>query len=645
MLSLLALSAALQPEPIPCDVSPETADCGDVPYFGERHDELVVTASRVPVPEGGAPASVTLFDAQQIEALGFSQASDLVRLAPGASVSVSGGQGALTQVRLRGAEANHTLVFIDGIAFNDLAAGNQARFETFSADGLGRLELVRGPQSALWGSEALGGVIAMESPDPLGPRRVTAGAEIGSRDFLRASGAFATGGDVAGLSGTLSFARSDGIDILGGGSGDLDGFENLTASLRGALRFGDFSAGAVGRYVRHETEYDASDPFTFLRADTADVSEIDTKAGRVWLGYGDAVTPWQVRIEAQHLDSENRNRVAATRTNDSYGRRTRFGAQAVHRFGIGETRHTLIAAAEHEQEDFGTRDLQFGGASDRDLARDRTAFVAEWRGEWGALTTDVAVRHDDFSAFEDATTLRLHAELDVGGGVSLVAGYGEGIAQPGFVDLFGFGPGSGFIGNPDLRPERSQGFEGGLRWQRPAFSVEAVAFSNDLHDEIVEDFSLFPNYTVVNAPGTSRRRGIELSGEWRPVTGLRVTANYTYTDTREPEGPGTEALREIRRPEHTANLAADWRSGPLTLGGALAYVGERVDRDFDLFPAPIVKLGAYVLGSARFAYRISEAVEAYARVENAFDERYQDVVGYATPGRSVHAGIRLSFGD
>lgn len=644
MLSLLVLSTALQPEPIPCDVSPGTVDCGDMPYFGEQQAELVVTASLVPVPEKDAPASVTVFDGDRIEALGFTQASDLIRLAPGASVSVSGGQGALTQVRLRGAEANHTLVFVDGIAFNDLAAGNQARLETLSADGLGRLELVRGPQSALWGSEALGGVIAMEGPDPLGPRRLAASAEAGSRDFLRASGAFATGSDRMGISGTLSFARGDGIDILGGGSGDLDGFENGTASLRGAVRFGDFSAGAVGRYVRHETEYDASDPFTFQRADTADVSEVDTAAGRVWLGYGDAVTPWQVRVEAQHLDSQNRNRVATTRTNDSYGRRTRIGAQAVRRFEVGATRHVLIAAAEHEEEAFGTRDLQFGGSSDRDLERGRRAFVGEWRAEWGALTTDIAVRHDDFSAFEDATALRLHAELDIGGGVSVVGGYGEGIAQPSFVDLFGFGPGSGFIGNPNLRPERSEGFEGGIRWRRTAFSLEAVAFSNNLTDEIVEDFSIFPNYTVLNAPGESRRHGIELSGEWRPATGLLVSANYTYTDTREPEGPGTETLREIRRPKHTANVAADWRSGPLTLGGSLAYVGERVDRDFDLFPAPIVKLDAYALASARFAYRISEALEAYARVENGFDEHYQDVVGYATPGRSVHAGIRLRFG-
>lgn len=641
MISLLLVSAAaVQPAPTNgCERASGSLACPE--------ETIVVTASLVPIPEVEAPASVTAFNAREIETQGLTQVSDLIRLAPGISVSSSGGPGAQTQIRIRGAEANHTLVFIDGIAFNDLAANNQARFETFQTGGLGRLELVRGPQSALWGSEALGGVIAMETPDPLGRLRGQVSAEIGSRGHVNTAASLATGGERAGLSATASFARNDGIDILGGGTGDRDGFENLTLSLKGVLRIGgDFEAGAVGRYIDHDVDFDGSDPLTFARADTADDSTARTIAGRIWLGYGDADTPWQARIEAQHLDSDNRNRTGNVRTNDSYGRRTRVGGQVSRRLALGDTHHLLIVAAEHEKERFGTRDLQFGGASDRDLERSRTAYVGEWRAEWGdRLTTDLAIRHDDFSTFEDATTFRAHAELKLGGGISLVAGYGEGIAQPSFVDLFGFGPGSGFVGNPDLRPERSTGYEGGVRWSRSNFSLEAVAFSNDLEDEIVEDFSPFPNYTVVNAPGESRRRGLELSGEWRPIQGLRLAANYTYTDTREQNAGAGNALREVRRPEHTANIMADYTAGRLTIGGALAYVGERIDSDFDLFPAPRLTLGAYVLASARVAYRISGGLEAFARIENAFDENYQDVVGYATPGRSGYAGIRLAFGD
>jgi vitamin B12 transporter len=633
MLSFLMLAGVAQPaEPIPC--AADAPDC-----------VILVTASLVPVREEETPASATSLDGEAIERLGLTQATGLIRLSPGVAVAVSGGPGSQAQVRIRGAEGNHSLVFIDGIAFNDLAANNEARFETFTAEGLGRLEILRGPQSALWGSEALGGVIAMETPSPLGATRAVARVEAGELDSYRAAAAFASGGEDAGVSATASWGRSDGIDILGGGAGDRDGFENVTASLKGIVRSGGFEAGGAGRFIRHDAEFDGFDA-NFQRADSANASSAQTYAARGWIGYGlGETTPWWVRFDGQHLDSENRNREAFVRTNDSYGRRSRFGAQAGYRLDLGATRHEFIVMAEREEERFGTRDLQFGGGSDRDLARGRTAFVGEWRARWSTwLSTDVALRHDDFSRFEDATTLRLQAQARLGGGFSLLGSYGEGIAQPSFVDLFGFGPGSRFVGNPDLRPERSKGYELGLRWQQRALKLEAVAFSNDLTDEIVEDFSLFPDYTVINANGTSRRRGVELSADWEPLPGLSFTANYTYLDATQPDPAAAGAARELRRPEHTANLTSAWRSGPLTLGGALSYVGERLDRDFDLFPSPLVELDAYLLASARVAYRISNALEAFARVENGLDEDYQDVVGYATPGRTVHAGIRVSLG-
>jgi vitamin B12 transporter len=618
------------------------------PAAQEEAEAIVVTASLLPVPEKEAPASVTVFDTRQIEAFGSPYAADLIRLSPGVSVSASGAQGTQTQVRIRGAEANHTLVFIDGIAFNDLAAGNEPRFETFTADSFGRIELIRGPQSALWGSEALGGVVAMSSPYPLGTMRARGSIEYGSRDTARASAAFASGGERAGVSATASWLRSDGIDILGAGAGDRDGFENVSVGLKGVVRSdGGLEAGAVARYIHHDVEFDGQNAF-FQRADTAEASSAETFAVRGWVGLGlsEPAAPWTLKLEAQYLDSVNRNRDADVRTNDSIGRRLRFGAQAGRRFELGGGRHELIAAIEREDEDFGTRDLLFGGASDRDLERGRTAFVGEWRASWGSrLILDAAVRHDDFDTFLDATTVRANAQLRLVPSLSLLAGYGEGIAQPSFVDLFGFGSGSGFVPNPDLRPERSRGYEAGLRWSGRTAAVEAVAFTNALRDEIVEDFSNYPFYTVVNAPGKSRRRGIEVSAEWTPVAALHVGGNYSYIDTRERDEAGAGTLREVRRPSHTANVFADWRGGPFTLGAALSYVGARIDRDFDLFPAPRVRLDPYVLASARVAYRLTEKIEAFARVEDGFDAEYQDVIGYATPGRGVYAGLRLRLGD
>jgi vitamin B12 transporter len=525
-LPIIITAAQIAPVPAPAPAS-----------AGE--EEIVVTAALTPLKEAEAPASVTLLNGEEIEALGLPEVVDLLRLSPGVAVAQSGGSGSQAQVRIRGAEANHSLVFIDGIAFNDLAANNQARFETFAADNLDRVELIRGPQSALWGSEAIGGVIAMATPDPLGQTRGVASLEAGELETYRATAAVASGGERAGVSGTVNWSGSDGIDILGGGTGDRDGFENVTASLKGVARANGFEFGAVGRYIHHEAEFDGFDA-NFQRADSDEASTAETYAARGWAGYGlDAGDPWSLRVEAQHLDSRNRNRDGAVRTNDSYGRRTRFGAQAAHRLALGGSRHELIAAIEREDEEFGTRDLQFGGGSDRDLERGRTAFVGEWRANWGDfLTTDVAVRHDDFSRFEDATTFRVQAEARLGGGFSILGSYGEGIAQPSFVDLFGFGPGSRFIGNVDLRPERSEGYELGVRFQRPGLKLEVVGFSNDLQDEIVEDFSIFPDYTVVNAAGTSRRRGIELSADWEPVAGLSLGANYTYLDALQPVAAG-----------------------------------------------------------------------------------------------------------
>ena len=139
----------------------------------------------------------------------------------------SGGLGSQTQIRIRGGEANHTRVLIDGIAFNDTASDDQPRFETFPAHGLGRIEVIRGPQSALYGSEALGGVVSLNTPDPIGALRAAASAEYGSDNFGRGSASIVSGGDTFGLSASGSFARGDGIDVLGGGLGDKDGFKKI----------------------------------------------------------------------------------------------------------------------------------------------------------------------------------------------------------------------------------------------------------------------------------------------------------------------------------------------------------------------------------------------------------------------------------
>jgi len=396
----------------------------------------------------------------------------------------------------------------------------------------------------------------------------------------------------------------------------------------------------VGHWIEANNHYDGFDPNSFLRADTADETDNRIAAVRGWArgNWGG----WTVDADAAYLDSANRNSLAGAPLNSTFGDRLSLSGQLSRRLGG----HRLIAAVEHEKEDFRARDTSFLGGTDQDRSRHLTAMVGEWRADWSpAISTDIAVRHDSFSAFADAATFRASLLVRPTRGLRLHAAYGEGIAQPTFFDLYGFFPGS-FVGNPDLGPEQSRGWEAGIGWSNARFSGGATYFSARLKDEIVGTFDPVTFLSGAdNATGKSRRDGIELEAAYHHAGWLNLAVNYTWLDADEPDVSGAGLVREVRRPRHSANLTAHGNKGRLRWGASLAYVGARRDTDFDLFPAASVRLGDYAVASANVGYRILPQLEAFARAENAFDADYQDVVGYNTPGRSVHAGLRVTLGD
>jgi vitamin B12 transporter len=614
---ILAAAAAAQPQSVPEEAVEEA---------------IVVTASREPVAAEEAAVSATVFGEGFIDALRLPMTSDVLRLSPGVAVATTGSRGTQTDVRIRGAEANHSLLFVDGIRFNDPAAGSTARFELLANDALSRIEVVRGPQSALWGSDAIGGVVAIDTADAARTQSLSALAEYGSLDSVRASAQGAVRAGALSLSGSAGFLKSDGIDIFSE-AGERDGFENRSASAKAVLRPAtSFEAGLVGHWVEGTSEFDGFDSATFAFADTLDATDNRIFALRGWTRA--ELQGWTLSASASYLDSENRNRVADAPVNDTFGERLTLGAQASGSFGS----HRLTAAVEREDEDF--RGRGFSGFSDQDRSRSLTAFVGQWRAQWTeALSTDLAVRHDDFSEFADATTVRALLLFKPVAGISLHGAYSEGIARPTFYDLFGFFPGS-FIGNPSLRPERSRGFEGGARWAAGPASVGITGFSNRLEDEIVDIFKPDFTSTTANVDGKSRRRGVELDAGYR-IGLVQIGANYTFLDADERKSLGGAAVREARRPRHSANLFGTGRMGALDIGGSLAYVGKRREA---AFPADVT-LDDYLLASVKVGYRITPALEAYARVENAFDADYQDAFGYNTPGRTFYAGIRVRLGD
>ncbi len=609
--------------------------------------EITVTATRIPEPVAvGAP--LALLDSRRIDALGLPQVEDLIRLAPGAAVASSGPRGTQTQVRIRGAEANHTLLFVDGIKLTDPAAANEARFEALSAYDIAQVELLRGPQSALWGADALGGVVAIRTAAPAPGARIGMLAEYGSLDSHIVGGSMNIGGETGGIVVSAGHQGSDGIDVLGGGSGDKDGYALTTVHAKGVLTPGELGEmGIVARYQELRSDFDGSDPVTYQRADTRDSSRARTTAVRAWATIGrDAQAPFSATVAGTYVDSDNRNRRDDVALNRTAGRRFILSAQGSARFATGIANHRLTLAAEQEHERFIARDQEYFGATDQTRDRRTNALIAEWRSTVpDRVEIGAALRHDDSNRFADATTLRANAAIAIGAGLWLHGAYGEGFSQPGFTELYGFFPGN-FQGNPDLKPERGQTLEGGIGWRSERLNIDVTAFRARLKDEIVGTYDGNTGLSgVANAVGRSRRDGIEVTATAQPTDSLRLAAGYVWLNSREPgAAPGT-LVREVRRPRHSANASADWTAGPATVGVGLAYVGRRIDTDFDLFPAARVRLDDYLLASLRVGWQLVPGVEAFGRVENLGGAHYQDVVGYATRGRTFHAGLKVRFGD
>ncbi len=602
--------------------------------------EIVITASRLPQEQSRTAASVTVIDQERIERLGEALAPALIRLAPSASVESGGPAGSLSQVRIRGAEANHTLLFIDGIRANDPAAGDIPRFELLNADVVSRIEVVRGPQSALWGSDAIGGVIAVNGHSAA-PAGTSAHGEAGAFGFGRAGASVSLVEDSTNLAGAVGWQRATGIDAFSG-EGEKDGYRNLAGRLRASWAFAPgFELGAAAFSLSGQSEFDGFDPATFARADTLDSSRNRLSAGRLWISGGDSDEGLSGTIAASLLGSSNRNLLEGEEINRTRGNRRNVTGQIAFRFATGAVRHAALLALDAEREEFHARDIIYGGFSNQDRRRTHQAVTGEWRAELAPVIVDVALRKDLFSAFKDATTLRASALVALGSGFSLAGSYAEGIAQPTFFDLFGFFPGS-FTGNPALKPESSRGLEASLRYRRGTVEAALTGYRQRLRDEIVDVFdpASFLSSTV-NRAGQSRRSGVEAELGWSLGERLRLTAHYAFLDAGEPGPTPAAQLREVRRPRHSGSVAVDGKSGQLTYGASMVHVGARADSDFDVFPARRVRLKPYWLASARLAYTVRPGLELFARGSNLFDASYQDVFGYRTEGRALYGGVRL----
>lgn len=614
-------------------------------------DEIIVTASRVPQDRLAVASAVDILDEDDIKTRQQAFMSDLLRDLPGLAVNQSGPAGAFTQVRLRGAEANHTLVIVDGIEAGDPFNAGEFEFAQLLSGGVSRLEVLRGPQSALWGSDAIGGVINVVT----GPASTSAGAwaegfvEGGSFGTARGSASAGSVSERGSFRGSLAYTNIRGVSASPTDP-EKDGYDNLTAAIFGSYDVTDnLSLSVAGRYVNATAEEDAQD-FTFGSPTQGFVIDSDgeRKSDRL---YGRAVADlallegrWTHQLSAALTDSENESFSGGVFSFGSEGRKWDVEYQTGYTFESGDAMsHAVTGLLEYEDLTYENRGAGGGPENQRQTGHQWSAAVEYRLSLADQVFLSGALRHDDHQRFDNEATYRLTAAWVIpDSGFKLRSTYGTGVAQPGFFELFGFNP-NFFVGNPDLKPESSEGWDFGVDYSfadgRGLASL--TYFDSNLKNEIFTDFSVFP-FTVDNRPGTSTRDGIEFAFQVDALDELSLAASYTYTDAKDDNG-----AREARRPKHLGSLNVTYRflENRATLDLGLNYNGTMQDNEF-IFATPetLVTLDDYVLGTVAASYDVTDSIQVYGRVENALGEDYQEVFGFNAPGFGVYAGIRISFG-
>lgn len=644
---------------------------------GPGPETIIVTAARLPQPIDQVGSAVSIVTRQDIDDRQATVVADVLRGLPGISIARSGPVGSQTQLRMRGAESNHVLVLIDGVPANDLAGADEFAFEHLHTFDIERIEVVRGPQSALWGSDALAGVINVLSRRPAEGLQAEARLEGGSFGTWN-GGAWAGARNERGYA-SLSASRFDSSGSNASRSGDEDdGYDNTTVSLGAGYALApSLDLDLSYRRTRAGNDFDNASILTGLPADDANGDGlVDTYHSTLRQDYLRTSVRWDPldglwthQLRYGITDTETH-----TRAEDLYapgvidhtrqdGHKTGVYYQTslrLRRDAQGNPLDVLSFAVDHQREQYRQRgpvsSYDFDGDGVADLVYDpnqspsmhRTGYVAEYLASLGShLNLSVGLRHDDYSDFDRANTWRTAASWRPGGGAArLHASLGRGVKTPTFIERFGYFA-QQFAGNAQLRPERSLGWDAGIEGSLAGGSVvvDLSYFRADLKDEIDGNHCCVNGmYTAVNRPGTSHRSGVELSARAEISPTWALDAAYTYTDASEPVAGGRQ--RELRRPRHEAALALDgkWWSGRLGFHAALSHTGQRLDNFFDAsFTPHRVSLGSYTLLTLAGQYEVSPALSIHARVENALGESYEDVYGFNTPGAAAYLGLRLAM--
>ena len=651
-----------------------TRPCGAQPLevkleLAPVSEQVVVSATRSEMPSGELGASVTAFDAPDLERRQFPQVADVLLAAPGVAIERTGAYGGVTSVYVRGGESNYNKVLLDGIPLNE--PGGTFNFSNVTSENLERIEVVRGAQSALFGSDAMSSVIQL----------FTARAQPGTpvQGFLGAEGgSFATGrfnGGVRGTAGRADYSIGAAHYTTDNEVPNND-FHNTTvsasagapltttASLRAVFRTEIGRSGVPGQTAFGRPDMDAF----FDRRDVVGgvtlSHEISAKL-RQQITYGLASTrqqstnllldpPYTPEFDGhvspfEFFDFAYDSRSYLHRHYASY-QADWFPIQGASASG---TQHTTFAA-DWDGERGTLRDELNGGETK--ASRNNVGVTLQHQALWRRVSASGGVRFEHNDSFGGAAVPRgsiavvAHRSTGTLGQTRLKASAGTGIKEPTILQSFSLN--DFFLGNPDLQPERSRTIDAGIeqRLIDDRAKIEFTWFDNHYRDIIsTRTLSFNPYRSQYFNIGESRARGIELTGEIVPATSVRLRGGYTLTASEVVESEAADnsvfAVGEwlFRRPRHAGFIEASWTDRHLSLDLFGSIIGSRVDSDFSSLEPPINLNEGHTTWDVRASYQISRRLAVTAAIDNLTDAEYMEPLGYPALGRSLRAGIRAGF--
>ncbi|AKM09979.1 TonB-dependent receptor plug domain-containing protein [Croceicoccus naphthovorans] len=611
-------------------------------------DEIVVAALRMPVEIDRVASSVTVLDLDEIEAEQPISITDILVRTPGISMSRNGGYGAATSLRVRGADAGHSVLVIDGMRLSDASTTDGgADFGGLFADDIERIEILRGPQSVLWGSNAIGGVVNVVSARPDAPLEGRVAIEGGSRNTLSARAG--AGGRSKAIDWRIagSTFTTDGISARDTGT-ERDGYRRQSGSGTLTARLTpNLSLDLRGYYASGRNDFDGFSG--------------DSRAyglTEVWSAYSGLKAAFlDGRFNNRFAFIENRtdrdnfdpDRTVRAQTFDAQGRTRRYEYQG----GLDISDAIDVAfGAEREEQRMRTaspRNTTDPVSATRAQADIDSIYAQARVTPAQGFTAEGGVRHDDHSLFGGNTVVSLGASFAPGDGGTVVrSNYSEGFKAPSLYQLFTQ------YGSEDLQPERAKGWEAGIE-QRLANDRAFVSVTYfERKSENLIDFAYCPTTGTPPVqcfiPGTeverfgyyanidrSRARGVEVAGsaQFGPVF---ANGNVSWIDAEDRSVGASEGEQLPRVPRYLANAALGYAaSAGHSLSLALRYAGKSLDRSGGIM------LGDYWLTDLRAEVTLAESLSLYGRVENLFDTDYATASGYAALGRSAYLGARARF--